>query len=541
MTRIAVALVVLAAAAWMQPVAGPELAIVNARVFTGDASRPWAEAVAVKANRIVVVGTTAEARAAASATTRVIDAGGRLLIPGINDAHVHPGATPPATSLEGPPAMEHDPTLDEVLKRLEAAVAKAPSGGWIEGEIGGAVLADPAATRATLDRVSAGHPVYLHAWTGHGVIVNTAALRALKIRDDEPDPPGGRFARADDGRTISGLAEEYACYLVTRRLSLLTDSAERARGFAGFASEAASLGITSAQAMATSFPLDATLEALRGGDLPLRLRLIDFPFTPMSQWTAAPALPAASPLVSVSGTKWILDGTPLERLMFVRQPYSDQPSVRGRANFTGGDLRAFLTRALAARQQPMFHAAGDAAIAAVLDALEASGGDRWKPLRPRIEHGDMLDAAEFARAIRMGVTLVQNPSHFMIPPVMQARLGLDRSRRLQQVKDAIAAGVPFALGSDGPLNPYLNMMFAALHPTNPSQALSVEQSLVAYTAGSAAAEFAESEKGMLKPGMLADMALLSQDILTVPPPELPKTVSVLTIVDGRIVHDRLAK
>ena len=290
MTRIAVALVVLAAAAWMQPVAGPELAIVNARVFTGDASRPWAEAVAVKANRIVVVGTTAEARAAASATTRVIDAGGRLLIPGINDAHVHPGATPPATSLEGPPAMEHDPTLDEVLKRLEAAVAKAPSGGWIEGEIGGGVLADPAATRATLDRVSAGHPVYLHAWTGHGVIVNTAALRALKIRDDEPDPPGGRFARADDGRTISGLAEEYACYLVARRLSLLTDSAERARGFAGFASEAASLGITSAQAMATSFPLDATLEALRGGDLPLRLRLIDFPFTPMSQWTAAPAL-----------------------------------------------------------------------------------------------------------------------------------------------------------------------------------------------------------------------------------------------------------
>ena len=220
--------------------------------------------------------------------------------------------------------MEHDPTLDEVLKRLEAAVAKAPAGGWIEGEIGGVVLADPASTRATLDRVSGSHPVYLHAWTGHGVIVNTAALRALKIRDDEPDPPGGRFARAGDGRTISGLAEEYACYLVARRLSLLTDSTARARGFAGFASEAASLGITSAQAMTTSFPLDATLEALRGGDLPLRLRLIDFPFTAMSQWTAAPAPAAASPLVSVSGTKWILDGTPLERLMFVRQPYSDR-------------------------------------------------------------------------------------------------------------------------------------------------------------------------------------------------------------------------
>ena len=108
------------------------------------------------------------------------------------------------------------------------------------------------------------------------------------------------------------------------------------------------------------------------------------------------------------------------------------------------------------------------------------------------------------------------------------------------VKDAIAAGVPFALGSDGPLNPFLNIMFATVNAANPSQALTVEQALAAYTKGSAFAELAERQKGTIATGMLADVALLSQDIFKVPPPDLPRTTSVLTIVNGRIVHDGLS-
>jgi hypothetical protein len=151
----------------------------------------------------------------------------------------------------------------------------------------------------------------------------------------------------------------------------------------------------------------------------------------------------------------------------------------------------------------------------------------------------MLQSADFARAARMGVTLVQNPSHFTIGEIVQARVGAERAQRMFQVKAAVAAGVPFALGSDGPMNPFLNIMFAATNAANPSQALTVQQALTAYTAGSAAAELAESEKGTLKPGMLADFALLSQDIFKVARPELPKTVSVLTVVNGRVVHSRL--
>jgi predicted amidohydrolase YtcJ len=277
---------------------------------------------------------------------------------------------------------------------------------------------------------------------------------------------------------------------------------------------------------------------MASADLPVRIRVIDFPLTSMLEWRqpASARVTAGSPLVTVSGTKWILDGTPIERGMLLKAPYADMPSTRGRRNFPAGDLREFLRRAFAAHEQPMIHAVGDAAIADVLDALQETGGDRWKPLRPRIEHGDMLDRSNFARAARMGVTIVQNPAHFMLTGPITARIGRDRMTRITQVKGIVTAGVPFALGSDGPLNPFLNIMFATINANNPAQALTVEQALAAYTAGSAAAEFAERDKGKIKAGMLADMALLSQDIFKVPPPDLPRTVSVLTIVNGRIVH-----
>jgi predicted amidohydrolase YtcJ len=540
--RFSYCLIVFTVLGLAAPPASPDIVILNARVFTGDRAHPWAEAVAILGGRITAVGSSSDVRRLVVATTRVVDGGGRLLIPGINDAHTHPGGMA-HTPLEGPPVLEHDPTLEEVLKRIEAAVAKAPPAGWIFGEIGATVLENPKATRAVLDGVSAGHPLLLTSWTGHGAIANTAALRALRIREDEPDPPGGRFARGADGRTLTGLAHEYADYLLWRRVAMLVERDENIRWWRGFGEELASFGITSVQGMMTAYSVETASEDLTGIELPVRLRLIEFPLTSMTDWRpATSARPRAlSPLITITGTKWILDGTPVERLMFLRAPYADDPGTRGAMDFSDQDLRVFLRRALQARVQPMLHAVGDGAIGAALDALEATGGARWKPLRPRIEHGDLFGPEDFERAKRMGVIIVQNPSHFMIRQLMDARLGPQRARRAARVKDIVAAGVPFALGSDGPLNPFLNMMFAAVNANNPEQALTVQEALIAYTAGSAAAEFAESEKGMLKTGMLADMALLSQDIFKAPLADLPKTTSVLTMVNGRIVHDRLSR
>jgi predicted amidohydrolase YtcJ len=151
----------------------------------------------------------------------------------------------------------------------------------------------------------------------------------------------------------------------------------------------------------------------------------------------------------------------------------------------------------------------------------------------------MFEPAHVDRAKRQGVVVVQNPSHFMVAPTMRARLG-ERVRRTTLVKTIVRAGIPFALGSDGPMNPFLNIMFAGINEVNPAEALTIEEALTAYTAGAAYAEMMERHKGTLAPDMLADLAILSQDIFNVPPPELPKTVSVLTIVGGRVVHDRIA-
>jgi len=290
--------------------------------------------------------------------------------------------------------------------------------------------------------------------------------------------------------------------------------------------------------MMTAYPIEAAASLVAAADVHVRVRLMDFPLIDMSAWQARPKPSAGSPLVTISGTKWILDGTPVERLMFLRAPYEDKPGTRGRLNFSEDALKQFLRRALDAREQPLFHAVGDGAVEAVLRSLEATGGERWTPLRPRIEHGDMLGSRDFARAARLGVVVVQNPSHFMIADTFRERIG-DRIRETTRVADLVRSGVTFALGSDGLLNPFLNMMFATINAVNPSQALTVEQALIAYTAGSAAAEYADDRKGRIAPGMLADLAILSQDIFKVPPPELPRTSSVLTMVDGRIVVDRL--
>ena len=535
-------------AAVVSLVQGPsvDLLIVNARVYTGVQATPWAEAIAIGGDRIMRVGSNAELKSLKA--TRVVDAQGRLVIPGINDAHTHPSAYPPHTLVQGPPAMTSDPSWPEVLERVKVAVAKAPAGGWVLGEIGGKVLEDPLATRAPLDAISGDRPVVLQAWHGHGAIFNTAALRTLKVADAEPDPPGGFFGRMPDGKTLTGLAHEYANYLLSRRLSMLAGEDATVAVYQGFGKEAVSFGITSVQAMMVTYPAREAGALFERAKLPIRVRVID---APMDGPGALSACASSSPMIQCSGVKYIVDGTPIERLMFLREPFTDAPGTRGRLNF---DPKLLLPPVVvSAGIQPMFHAVGDAAIDTLLAVLERGswiemtervGGKGptttrlvHRPLpRPRLEHGDMMEPGHFERAKALGVVLVQNPSHFMVAPVMQARLG-ERMSRVAMVKSVIREGIPFAIGSDGPLNPFLNIMFATMNPANPAEALTVEEALVAYTHGSAYAEMMETEKGTLAPGMLADLAILSQDIFKVPTAELPKTASVLTIVGGRVVHE----
>lgn len=531
---------VVLAAAGAAPAAAadkPDLILAGGKIFTADPARPWAEALAIAGDRIVAVGTSAEVRALAGTGTRVIELQRRVVVPGFNDAHTHvgPGLGPGVSLSLG----SNDPSLADVTKVLATEAARAPAGTWLRGEIGARVLDDPAATRATLDPITPNHPVLLTAWTGHGGLLDTAALRALGVADEEPDPPGGWFGRTRGTSQLSGVAHEYALWRLERRLGERVARVDAVANVRGYVQEALKLGITSVQDMGTALAAPALADLLREAGAPLRWRVMRFSLERPSADDASEGKGRDDKDgVVVWGRKWILDGTPIERLAVTRRPYADRPAWTGRLDFPPEEIHAAIERARRDREQVMLHVAGDAAAAAALSALEASGGPEvWRPLRPRFEHGDGLAPDLVARAAALGVTVVQNPSHFTIPEVMFARFGYENVATFQPMKSLLAAGVPLAIGSDGPPSPFLNILFAVTHPTNRREALTREQAVTAYTRGSAWAELAETEKGTLAPGMLADLAVLSQDVFTVEEGRLPETASVLTVIGGRVVYD----
>jgi len=521
-----------------QSPAAPDLILVNGRVFTADARVPWAEAVAVRGDRIVDVGTNAAVRQRAGSGTRVIDVGGRVVIPGINDAHTHVGARPPGTVL----TLSDDPTLDAVIEAVRTAASSTPAGQWIFGTIGARALLDPKATRLVLDEAAPGRLVKLAAWTGHGNILSTAALRALGIGERDPDPPFGRYGRLPDG-TTSGLLEEYADVRANRRMTALAGRTAAIESLRRLANEATGYGVTTIQAMGNSLTAADLASELPESDTPIRWRVIRFPVALAEKddpgsYAAVPRAP--SPLVTVTGVKWILDGTPLERLAAMNEPYVDRSGWSGRLNLSSSDIESILRRALSSTDQLMLHIVGDRGVDELFSTMERlAPPERWARLRVRIEHGEFVSGARIARARQLGIVVVQNPSHFFLAELMRVRLGPRRVENIDAIRSLVAAGVPFALGGDGPLNPYLNMMWAVTHEQHPSEALSREQVITAYTAGSAFAEFAENDKGRLAAGMLADLAVLTQDIFTVAADRLPATRSALTMINGRIVRNML--
>jgi hypothetical protein len=201
----------------------------------------------------------------------------------------------------------------------------------------------------------------------------------------------------------------------------------------------------------------------------------------------------------------------------MRKPYADRSSISGWMNFTEKDMEAMLRESLENDDQLLVHIVGDRTTEAFLNAMEATGGKNvWSKRRVRIEHGDGIMPDLVARVKELGVIVVQNPTHFALRELLVKRYGLERTEQLQPLRSLLEAGIPVAFGSDGPINPYRNIMLASSYPGKPGEALTREQAVTAYTLTAAYAEFSEKEKGSLEPGKLADLAVLSQDIFRVP-------------------------
>jgi predicted amidohydrolase YtcJ len=531
-----------------------DIVLVNGRVFTADPSRPWADGLAIRGDRVIGVGNTSEILALADAHTKRVDVGGRVVIPGFNDAHNHLGAPLPGVAFTTSDDPVPDPSLRDVLDSLTAVVRRVPPGTWLSTDIDARMLDDTHARRDAIDSVAPAHPVILTASTGHGVILNSAALRALHIRDDAPDPLGGFYERQGapypgrgSGR-VTGLLHEYAGWNALRALRSQQPESVLVTAFRRRASRALEMGITSIQDMANALDPATTFRVIDAARLPIRVRVIAMPMTDStrrltSEWRRATHVTeherTSEPRVTVSGAKWILDGTGIERMSLLRAPFRDRAGWNGQLNFPIDTLRAILREAVSQRSQPVLHVIGDSAIAVTLATMESVAPEStWRQLRPRFEHAEWLTPDLRARARRMGVVVVENPTHFTDGPGrMRARFGDARSPYYQPFGSLVTDGIPLAIGSDGPLNPFLNLQFAVTHPDNPREALTREQAVVAYTRGSAYAEHAERVKGTLAPGFLADLAILSQDIFAAPDDRLPETVSVMTIVGGRIAYD----
>lgn len=508
----------------------------NGKVFTANDAQPWAQALAIFGDRVVAVGDSAAIQALAGPSTRRLDLGGRTVVPGFNDAHQHIEITPPATDL----VLPDEPTLAQLESAIKTALASAPAGQLLRGIIGQTAWGDRVLSRDWLDAIARTTPVWLTGFTGHGVMLNSAALALVDITDSVTEIEGGRFGRDAQGR-LNGRLEETAGEWAERLLATKASPAAAAARYRAVAAEALGYGITTLQLIADPLPIAETGKRLVEANSPIRWKAYRFPMRAAGGETIdsrATLPPQPTARIDLRGMKWIIDGTPIERLAYMKEPYADAPAERGRLNLPQSRIDEFVGWAYGSEDPLLVHAVGDAALDAYLSALERTGRPEvWRLKRPRIEHGDMLSDDLLARVKALGVVVAVNPFHFMFPDVYLARLGPTRKAWMMPVKTMVERGIPVAIGSDGPMNPFMNVLWAATHATNPSQALTREQAVTAYTRGSAFAEFTEREKGQLAVGMLADLAVLSADLFTAPPGQIPAITSVLTMVGGKPVHD----
>jgi predicted amidohydrolase YtcJ len=519
--------------------AKPDTVLLNGKIFTGVASRPYVQAVAIRGERIVATGDTKTIQAMAGPKTNAIDLRGGTVIPGINDAHHHFQLGPPEVDVD---LHAMNPTWAQVKDGIVTAIAKNPPNSLISVSIGFKVFGDTSVDRDALDQIAPHNPVSLGTFTGHGMILNSAGLRFYNISENQPDPLGGHFERDAKGR-LTGTLREYAIMNIERAAAdRVPDSAAIAQ-LRQQLDEEAKYGVTSIQELSNSMAPSRAVSLLGTIPTQIRIRVVRMPGTTaagrdIDEGKGVPAHPAS--LITVSGSKWLADGVGVEGTFTPRgewkipaKPPFDSLVTNLPLEFPEREYRAMLQESIKNNDQLLLHVSGNRSVETILDAIDASGGKSvWSGRRLRFEHGDGIYPDQFARIQQDGIVVVQNPIHFapIVPP------GVVAFEKAQPLKSLLAAGIPLALGSDAPPNPYLDIMFATNPGNRPSEGITREQAVTAYTLTSAYAEFQEKEKGTIEPGKLADIAVLSQDIFTVPTPELPKTVSVLTMVGGKVVY-----
>jgi predicted amidohydrolase YtcJ len=528
-----------------------DLIITHAKVWTVDAAHPEAQTVAVLGDRIVAVGNEDEVSAWRGPQTKTIDAGGKLLLPGFNDSHVHfvsGGAQLDNVQLNDATSAQ------EFVRRIAKRAKTTAKGAWILGGDWDETKWTPAEfpAKELIDPVTADTPVFVSRYDGHMGLANSAALRAAGITAQTPDPPGGAIVRDAKGNPTGALKDAAQDMLYKHVPSLSHD--ERLHAVQR-AAHAASLGVTSVQHMSADYADIAVYDELRDrGELTTRIYAAPLitDFESLAKIGVRRAF--GDSYLRIGAVKGFADGSLGSRTAYFFEPFSDTPGNRGLLSDEmqpPAAMRDRMLKADAAGIQLCTHAIGDQGISIILDfyadiVKEHGKADR----RFRIEHAQHMAAKDFDRFAQLGVIASMQPYHAIDDGRWaEGRIGHDRASRTYAFRTFLDHGVRLAFGTDwdvAPLNPMLGLYAAVTRATLdgknpngwfPEQKLTVAEAVEAYTMGSAYAEFQDKGKGSITPGKLADMVILSDDIFKIDPVKIRDVKVLKTFVGGKMVWD----
>jgi len=529
-----------------------DLIVTNAKIWTVDKSLPTAQAVAVLLDRIVAVGSDADVDAWRGPHTQMIDAGGKLLLPGFNDAHVH--------FVSGGKQLDsirlNDATsAQEFARRIGERAKVTAKGEWVLDGNWDETKWTPSnmPTKELMDALTPETPVFVSRYDGHMGLANSVALRLAGITAKTPDPPGGTIVRDAQGNPTGALKDAATDYIYKVIPPLSHDqrmkAAKRALAYA------ASVGVTSVQHMDASYAdIAIYAELLQRGELTTRIYAAPLITHVEDQATIGVRHAFGGPYLRIGAVKAFADGSLGSGTAYFYEPFLNQGSNRGLLADEMHPISLMRDRYMtadAAGIQICTHAIGDEGISTILDlyadVVKAHGeADR----RFRIEHAQHMAAKDFERFAQLHVIASVQPYHAIDDGrFAESHIGHDRASRTYAFRTFLDHGVRLAFGTDwevAPLDPLLSVYAAVTRATLdgknskgwfPEQKLSVAETIEAYTMGSAYAEFQESEKGSITPGKLADMVLINEDIFSIAPEKIRDVRVLKTFAGGRLVFD----
>ena len=534
-----------------------DLVLRNGKIWTVNKQQPHAQALAVWRDRILAVGSNADVQPLIGPQTKVIDLKQRRVVPGFHDSHVHLLSSGLQLS-----QVQLKDAADEAEfgRRLRAFDRKLPPGRWM---LGGTwdhdrTFAGKLPTAEMLDRYVRERPVFLRRYDGHMGVVNTRVLNLAGITATTPDPPGGVIVRKPGSKEPSGVLRDTAMSLVRRLIPRPSDE-EILSGVRAALDEARRYGVTSVQDMdggdpATRRALLRILQRLaRSGKLTLRVKL----YFPLSGWRTLADVGVlvgfGDVWVQIGSLKDFIDGSLGSSTAKMYAPYENEPNSTGIFLRPLSRLRDDVLAADRAGLGIAIHAIGDRGNAELLDIFaEARKKNGVRDRRFRIEHAQHLRPEDYRRFAELGVIASMQPYHTIDDGRWaEGRIGRKRCASSYAIRSLLDAGAKVAFGSDwnvAPLNPLLGIDAAVNRRTLdgknpngwfPEQKIRVEQAIEAYTLTSAYAAFQEKDRGSLEPGKLADLVVLSRDILD--PAErdrIATTEVMMTVVGGRIVYEK---